>query len=196
MSSLPVNVATGVREAAENLRQVLQAASVRERPDTEETEVSQIARLLDRVADALQYSAIDPVERQAAQWVDVANMASHIADRALGNAGDKFTLAQAIANVRSNDSYITAVGVAYGRAVAFSGSVEITWVRDERDETDRNATVAIAADEGRTLTVTSRDSPPTRPAVHNPTTLLRTTHHLQRLGTALGAAIDGDGSNE
>ena len=191
MTTLPVDVAAGVHQIAEQLHQVLRVEMVREHPSAEVALLWQAAKLINTAVGGLDYSTVDGDEHQqrTSRWVDVAEIASDITDAALGIAAAEMTLAQAARQVEKSD--VDIVDLRFAPAAAFAGTIEVTRNPGDLDALTADVlSVKVAGNEGRALTVTSRDNPTPSQATHTPATLLRTAHHLQRLGATLGAAID------
>ena len=191
MSTLPVDVAAGVHQIAEQLHQVLRDEMACEHPTAEAALLWQAAKLINTAVGVLDYSTVHGAEhqRRTAQWVDAAEIASDIADTALGIAAAEMTLPQAARQVEKTD--VDLVDLGFAPAAAFAGTIEVTRNPGDLDAlTPDVLTVNVAGDGSRALTVTSSDNPVGRQAAHTPATLLRTAHHLQRLGAALGVAID------
>ncbi len=191
MTTLPVDVAAGVHQIAEQLHQVLIDEMNREPPTAEAALLWQAAKLINTAVGGLDYSTVDGDEQQrrTAQWVDAAEIASDIADAALGIAAAEMTLPQAARQVEKTD--VDLVDLGFAPAAAFAGTIEVTRNPSDLDAlTPDVLTVNVAGDVGRSLTMTSNDNPVPRQATHTPATLLRTAHHLQRLGIVLGVAID------
>ncbi|GGM22776.1 hypothetical protein ACFFX1_10920 [Dactylosporangium sucinum] len=190
MSALPVDVAAGVHQVAEQLHKLLHDEMVREHPTAEARLLWQAAKLLNTAVGALDYSTLDrldPGQQRTAQWVDAAEIASDIADEALGIAAAAITLPDAARQIERTDVDLVDLGL--DQAAAFGGTITVTTNPGHLDD-ERTITVAIADDPGRTLTVTDPGHPAGAEAGHTASTLLRTAHHLHRLGAVLGEAVD------
>lgn len=187
VTSLPVDVAAGVHQIAEQLHQVLRGQMTRAEPTPEAALLWQTAKLLNTAVGALGYTTGDAPNPHTAQWVDAADLASDIADAALGIAAAELTLPEAVRQVEK--TAVDLVDLGLSPATASSGTIEVTRNPGDQDALTADVVaVQVAGDPGRALTVTSPDQP--EPANHTPSTLLRTAHHLHRLGATLGEVVD------
>jgi hypothetical protein len=177
-NGLPVPLAAAVRQLAGKLREVLRDGMGREQPAPEVALLWQAATLINRAADGLDGGAsVHP-----GQWVDLAGVASDIADAALQIAATGLSPAQAAAQQEEIDQ-----GPYWGNACAYAATVQMS--RPDVEGTGRTVTVDIAGDPGRALTVATEHG--TEPRPHTPVSLLRVAHHLHRLGATLGEVVDG-----
>lgn len=189
MTTLPVDVAASVHQLAEQLHQVLREQMVREEPTAEAALLWRTAKLLNTAVGALGYTTEDSPNPHTAQWVDAAELASDIADAALGIAAAELTLSEAVRQVEKTDVDLVDLGLS--PATAFSGTIEVTRNPNLDALVDDVVVVQVAGGPDRALTVAGPATGHGQPQ-HTAATLLRTAHHLHRLGDALGQALSSD----
>jgi hypothetical protein len=187
-TGLPAGVAAAVRQLADQLHDAMRVEMVRDQPAPEVTLLWQAAKLINGAAGGLDFGdPQDPTDRHVAQWVDVAGIASDLADLALQIAAAGMSPAEAAAQ----QERIDVDALDWAEAAAYAGTIELS--PPDPDGNSPRITVAIAGDPARTLTVTGDHGPALRP--HTAASLLRVAHHLHRLGGALGDVVDDGQAN-
>jgi hypothetical protein len=187
-TGLPADVVVAVRQLADQLHNALHAEMLHADPAPEVALLWQAAKLINGAAGGLDFGEpTDASDRHFVQWYDVADMASDIANAALGIAAAGMSTAEAVRRVESAD--VDAVD-GFDSAAAFAATVEVT--PPNYDDIPRTLTVSIAGDPGRTLSVTAERGPAPQPRPYTAATLLRVAHHLHRLGAVLGDVVEAD----
>jgi hypothetical protein len=179
---LPDPVQSAARAAAEMLFAALRPEmSATADPRPEIAALWQTAKLLRAAAGDLDTPG-EPAEQQRRErWEEIAGNAAFVADRALAALAGGLDLKQARdwlldADIREQD--------VAGTARAYGGTIELT--PPDFEDTSRTLTVTVSAGIGRTISVTADRGAAPQPREHTAETLLRTAHHLHRLGEVLG----------
>lgn len=182
MSGLPEDIATQVRQIAEQLHDVLVKQMAVADPAPEAQLLWQAAKLVNGAAGGLDSATGSPSDQWFSRWWDVADIGSDIADTAMQLAAQGLTVEHAAAQAESfgvlDTGFTTTIGAATVRL----------YPKDE--ESTQTLTVGVDADPLHPLTVTADHGAAPMPRPYTPASLLRVDHAMRRLGQALGDVVD------
>ncbi|WP_047892795.1 hypothetical protein [Micromonospora sp. RV43] len=182
MSGLPDDIATQVRQLAEQLHDVLGKHMSVTDPVPQAQLLWQAAKLINTAAGGLDYATGTPADQRFSRWWDVADIGSDIAGTAMQIAAQGLTVEHAAAQAESfgalDAGFTTTIGAATVRL----------YPKDE--ESTQTLTVSVDADPLHPLTVTANHGTAPTPRPYTPVSLLRVDHAMRRLGQALGDVVD------
>ncbi|WP_050591884.1 hypothetical protein [Salinispora fenicalii] len=181
MSGLPEDIATQVRQIAEQLHDVLVKQMAVADPAPEAQLLWQAAKLVNTAAGGLDSATGSPADQRFSRWWDVANIGSDIAGTAMQIAGQGLAVEHAAAEAELFGSMDAGFTTTMGTAI-----VQLY----PKAEESQTLTVNVDADPLHPLTVTADKGTAPTPRPYTAASLLRVDHAMRRLGQALGDVVD------